>query len=577
MEGKATISSMPFDTRPLGQIMMDLGYVTEAELAEGLKTQREKGGRIGEVLVAEGAARAADVARGLAEQFGMDFLEQYEKEELDPSLVEAFTLAFCRQHDFAPMYRRQGKVIVAIADPTSFQVLDDLTAIYSTAVEPVLATPDFVFEILTHQYDRKSGAEQVMGDIEDSEDLGQLAHDLEETTKDLLEEDDEAPIIRLVNSILTQAVKEKASDVHIEPFERSIVVRFRKDGVLHVMLEVPKRLQASISSRIKIMGNLNIAEKRRPQDGRIRIRIAGRDVDIRLSTIPVAHGESLVMRLLDTSATLLDLTDLGMNQEDHNKLDRLIRSPHGIILVTGPTGSGKTTTLYAALSTINSPDKKILTIEDPVEYQMRGINQMQVNSKIDVTFAKGLRSFLRQDPDVILVGEIRDKETVEIAVQASLTGHLVFSTVHTNDAPSTFTRLTDMGVEPFLIASSVTAVQAQRLIRTLCQSCKEPYEASPLQLRQLGVRDGKPRTIYGPKGCPDCSNTGYRGRRGIFELLTVSDKLRDQIMGRANASEIRRQALKEGMRTLRTDGARKVLSGLTSIEEVLRVTQDDTL
>jgi general secretion pathway protein E len=566
-----------FDERPLGQILRELGVVSEEEIKAALKAQQEKGGLIGEILVAHGAVSGRDVARALALQFGMEFIESFERKELDPILVEPFPLAFAKQHAVSPLYRRRGKVVVAVADPTSVTVLDDLAALYGSGIEPVVGTPEFVLEALNALYDRRTGAQQVMGDIEESEDLDSLAQDLEETTKDLLEEDDEAPIIRLVNSILAQAVKEKASDIHIEPFEKGIAVRFRKDGVLHEVLEVPKRMQASITSRIKIMGTLDIAEKRRPQDGRIRIRIAGRDVDIRLSTIPIAFGESLVLRLLDKTATVLDLDDLGLVGDDRRKMDLLIRRPHGIILVTGPTGSGKTTTLYAALSQINSPDKKILTIEDPVEYQLQGINQMQVNTKIDVTFASALRAFLRQDPDVILVGEIRDKETVEIAVQASLTGHLVFSTVHTNDAPSTFTRLTDMGVEPFLIASSVIAVQAQRLVRLLCKTCKQPIEASPLQLRQLGVTDAHNARVFGPKGCPDCSTLGYSGRKGIFEMLAVTDSVRDLVMAKANSSEIRRAALKEGMRTLRMDGASKVLSGDTSIEEVLRVTQDDSI
>ncbi len=566
-----------FDERPLGQILRELGVVSEEEIKAALKAQQEKGGLIGEILVAHGAVSGRDVARALALQFGMEFIESFERKELDPILVEPFPLAFAKQHAVSPLYRRRGKVVVAVADPTSVTVLDDLAALYGSGIEPVVGTPEFVLEALNALYDRRTGAQQVMGDIEESEDLDSLAQDLEETTKDLLEEDDEAPIIRLVNSILAQAVKEKASDIHIEPFEKGIAVRFRKDGVLHEVLEVPKRMQASITSRIKIMGTLDIAEKRRPQDGRIRIRIAGRDVDIRLSTIPIAFGESLVLRLLDKTATVLDLDDLGLVGDDRRKMDLLIRRPHGIILVTGPTGSGKTTTLYAALSQINSPDKKILTIEDPVEYQLQGINQMQVNTKIDVTFASALRAFLRQDPDVILVGEIRDKETVEIAVQASLTGHLVFSTLHTNDAPSTFTRLTDMGVEPFLIASSVIAVQAQRLVRLLCKTCKQPIEASPLQLRQLGVTDAHNARVFGPKGCPDCSTLGYSGRKGIFEMLAVTDSVRDLVMAKANSSEIRRAALKEGMRTLRMDGASKVLSGDTSIEEVLRVTQDDSI
>ena len=574
MSTEATTHSL-FDNRHLGQILKELGQLSDAELAEALKIQKEKGGRLGEVLVGQGVVSAQDVARSLALQFGFDHLEQFNPKQLDPALIEPFPLAFAKQRGFAPLYRVRGRVLVAMSDPTDVSVLDDLTSLYGTGIEPVVGTGELVLEILNSAYDRRTGAQQVMGDIQDSEDLDRLAHDLEETTKDLLEEDDEAPIIRLVNSILAQAVKEKASDIHIEPFEKGIAVRFRRDGVLYSVLEVPKRLQASICSRVKIMGNLNIAEKRRPQDGRIRIRIAGRDVDIRLSTIPIAHGESLVLRLLDKATTVLDLTDLGLNDSDLQRMDLLIRRPHGIILVTGPTGSGKTTTLYAALSTINSPDKKILTIEDPVEYQLVGINQMQANPKIDVTFSSALRAFLRQDPDVILVGEIRDRETVEIAVQASLTGHLVFSTVHTNDAPSTFTRLTDMVVEPFLIASSVIAIQAQRLVRMLCRSCKTSYEASPLQLRQLGVSDAAGASIFGKKGCPECSGLGYTGRKGIFELLMVTDEVRDLVMAKANSSEIRKQAIREGMNTLRMDGATKVLAGLTTIEEVLRVTQED--
>ena len=566
-----------FDDRPIGQILKEMGLLSELEIKQVLQQQTERGGLFGEILVGQGSLASKDIARALALQFAMEYVDAFERAQLDPILIEPFPLAFAKQHGFAPLFKRRGKVVVAVADPTTVTVMDDLAAMYGMGIEPMVSTPEFVLEVLNAQFDRRTGAQQVMGDIEDSADLDSLAQDLEETTKDLLEEDDEAPIIRLVNSILAQAVKEKASDIHIEPFERGIAVRFRKDGVLHEVLEVPKRMQSSISSRIKIMGTLDIAEKRRPQDGRIRIRIAGRDVDIRLSTIPIAFGESLVLRLLDKSATVLDLQDLGLVGNDHEKMEYLIRRPHGIILVTGPTGSGKTTTLYAALSEINSPDKKILTIEDPVEYQLQGINQMQVNTKIDVTFASALRAFLRQDPDVILVGEIRDRETVEIAVQTSLTGHLVFSTVHTNDAPSTFTRLTDMGVEPFLIASSVIAVQAQRLVRVLCRSCKEPYQASPIQLRQLGITDGKMQTLYGAKGCSDCSGLGYSGRKGIFELLAVSDDVRDLVMAKANASEIRRAALKGGMSTLRGDGARKVLEGMTSIEEVLRVTQDDTM
>lgn len=570
-----TAMANPHLGRPIGQILKDLGHVSDGELREVLAFQQEKGGRLGEILVEKGMVQEGEVAQALAAQFGHEFLEKADPSTLDPGLIEAFPISYAKQHLFAPIRRVRGRIVVACADPTNLTLMDDLGALFAAEVEPLVTTSKVVLELVNVLFDRRSGAEQVMGDIKDSEDLNSIAMDLEDTTKDLLEEDDEAPIIRLVNSIFAQAIKEKASDIHIEPFEQQIQVRFRRDGVMHEVLKVPKRLQASVTSRIKIMGNLDIAEKRRPQDGRIRIRIAGRNVDVRLSTIPIAHGESLVMRLLDTSTTILDLVDLGMEGEDLRRLEYLIARPHGIILVTGPTGSGKTTTLYAALSQLNTPDRKILTIEDPVEYQLRGINQMQVASKIDVTFASALRAFLRQDPDVILVGEIRDFETVEIAIQASLTGHMVFSTVHTNDAASTFTRLTDMGVEPFLISSSVLAVQAQRLMRKVCKECRVPFQAGPIELRQLGITDPTPRTIYRAEGCEACAGTGYSGRKGIFEVLPVTDGIRELVMARADASQIKKRALEEGMHTLRQDGVRKVLAGITTMEEVLRVTQDD--
>jgi general secretion pathway protein E len=570
-----TSKASPHLGRPIGQIMKDLGFVSDGELQEALALQLDKGGRLGEVLVEKGMVQEQEVARALAAQFGHEYLEKADPTQLDPGLIEAFPISYAKQHNFAPIRRLRGRVIVAWSDPTNLALMDDLGALFGAEIEPLVTTSKVVFELVNVLFDRRSGAEQVMGDIKDSEDLDSIALDLEDTTKDLLEEDDEAPIIRLVNSIFAQAIKEKASDIHIEPYERHIMVRFRRDGVMHEVLRVPKRLQASVTSRIKIMGDLNIAEKRRPQDGRIRIRIAGRDVDVRLSTIPIAHGESLVMRLLDTSATILDLVDLGLQGQDLKGLQSLIERPHGIILVTGPTGSGKTTTLYAALSRLNTPDRKILTIEDPIEYQLAGINQMQVNTKIDVTFASALRAFLRQDPDVILVGEIRDFETVEIAIQASLTGHMVFSTVHTNDAASTFTRLTDMGVEPFLISSSVLAVQAQRLVRVVCKECRVAHQAGPIELRQLGITDPTPRTIFKPEGCEVCAGTGYSGRKGIFEVLPVTDGIRELVMARADASKIKKMALAEGMSTLRQDGVRKVLSGMTTMEEVLRVTQDD--
>jgi general secretion pathway protein E len=407
--------------------------------------------------------------------------------------------------------------------------------------------------------------------------LDALTHGLEEP-EDLLDVSDEAPIIRLVNSLLFQAVKERASDIHIEPYEKDLMVRFRVDGVLYEIIRPPKRFQNSIASRVKIMGGLNIAEKRLPQDGRIRIKIAGKDIDIRLSTLPIAHGERIVMRLLDRESVMLDLEQLGFSTGNLKAMNELIHLTHGIILVTGPTGSGKTTTLYAALQKINSSDKNIITIEDPVEYQLEGIGQIQVNPKIQLTFANGLRSIVRQDPDVILVGEIRDRETAEIAVQASLTGHLVFSTLHTNDSAGAIARLVDMGVEPFLISSSLLAIMAQRLVRKLCPECRAPDRPSPEFLKDLGLEDAaRGAKFYKPVGCPKCLNTGFAGRSAIYELLPVNDEIRELINRNADSTEIKRKARDQGMLSLREDAALKALAGLTSLSEIVRVTQEDIL
>ena len=390
---------------------------------------------------------------------------------------------------------------------------------------------------------------------------------------------DEAPIIKLINSLLFRSVKERASDLHFEPFERDIIVRFRIDGVLHNILTLPKKFHPSITSRIKIMASLNIAEKRLPQDGRISLKIAGKDIDVRVSLIPTSFGERVVLRLLDKSGYLLRLTDIGLSKEMQGVFNRLIRLTHGIILVTGPTGSGKTTTLYAALTEINSPDKNIITIEDPVEYQVKGIGQMQINPKIELTFARGLRSILRQDPDVIMVGEIRDLETAEIAIQASLTGHLVFSTLHTNDSAGAITRLIDMGIEPFLVSSSVVAIMAQRLVRTLCTSCKKEYTPAGSEIEELGIEQSRlyGHTIYLAVGCDKCMQTGYRGRTGIYELLLINDDVRSLILQNVNSQLIKNKTIEIGMTTLRADGAKKVLEGITSIEEVARVTQEDVI
>ncbi|MEZ4269122.1 MAG: type II secretion system ATPase GspE [Myxococcota bacterium] len=575
----AGIESRP-GPRRIGEILVEMGVVSDATVQNALEVQGDKGGRLGEILMSMQAVNEVDLAKALASQLGIQYTPTIDADRIDPKLVSGMSLGYVRQNGLLPLEAPEDEDVlrVAVADPLNVAAVDDLRVHFNREVELVVAPASVIQAAMHRVFDRRAGADQVVDDLNE-EDLGTIAHDLEEQTKDILDEDDEAPIIRLVNSILNQAIKERASDIHIEPFERSIMVRFRKDGVLKEIVQAPKRFQASIASRIKIMGNLNIAEKRLPQDGRIRIKIAGRDVDLRLSTVPTSYGERIVLRILDKQSVILDLTSLGFRDENLRTIEGLIERPHGIILVTGPTGSGKTTTLYAALSRINTPDRNILTIEDPVEYQIQGIGQMQVNRKIDFTFARGLRAILRQDPDVVLIGEIRDLETAENAIQAALTGHLVFATLHTNDAPGAFTRLTDMGVEPFLSASSVIAVMGQRLVRQLCKACRVPYVPLRDELEKIGYADPdavlREHTFYKAAGCDECFGSGYRGRKGIHEMMMVGDEVRSQVMQNAPANVLKRVATEAGMKTLREDGALKVLDGLTTIDEVMRVTAED--
>ncbi len=571
-------ASSHFAPARIGEILVGMGAVSAETIASALEVQADKGGRLGEILLSMKAVDEAQLAQALADQCGYEFAATIDAESIDPKLVAPLSLAYVRQNGLIPLSSDGVVLRVAVSDPLNTFAVDDLRVLFDQEVDLVVAPAAQVNAAMHRVFDRRAGADQVVDDLNE-EDLGTLAHDLEEQTKDILDEDDEAPIIRLVNSVLSQAIKERASDIHIEPFERDIIVRFRKDGVLKEIVRAPKKFQASIASRIKIMGGLNIAEKRLPQDGRIRIKIAGRDVDLRLSTVPTSYGERIVLRILDKQTVVLDLEQLGFRSENLKTISSLIVRPHGIILVTGPTGSGKTTTLYAALSAINTPDRNILTIEDPVEYQLQGIGQMQVNRKIDFTFARGLRAILRQDPDVVLIGEIRDLETAENAIQAALTGHLVFATLHTNDAPGAFTRLTDMGVEPFLSASSVIAIMAQRLVRQVCKHCKEPYRPLLDELIQLGFKEPEKvladNTFYRAVGCHECVHSGYRGRMGIHELMLVGDEVRSLVMKNAPASELKRAAMAAGMKTLREDGALKVLMGHTTIDEVMRVTAED--
>ena len=560
--------------RPLGEILRAVAGLSETALEEALRAQADEGGRLGEVLVARKAVSADDVAKALALQLDLPYLGQVSLDAVDAELVQQVPINFAKQALILPLRLDGESVELLVADPLDTTVLDHARMLLQRNVSPRVATSAVIVDAINGVYDRAvNEAEQLVGEME-AQDLQSLAHELEEP-QDLLDVDDEAPIIRLVNSLLFRAAKERASDIHIEPMERELLVRFRIDGVLQEIIKPPKRNQNSIVSRVKVMGQLNIAEKRLPQDGRIRIKLAGRDIDIRLSTIPCTFGERIVMRLLDKNTTLLDLQDIGMGVDTMRGMDQVIKRSHGIILVTGPTGSGKTTTLYAALSRINTPDLNILTVEDPVEYQLKGVNQIAVRPKIGLTFAGGLRHIVRQDPDVIMVGEIRDLETAEIAVHAALTGHLVFSTLHTNDAPGAITRLQDMGVEPYLLASVLSGVLAQRLVRRICQSCRVPHVPDPADLLAIGVSDSHGVELYRGEGCDACRKTGYKGRSGIYELFVISEEIRSLILRKAATNEIRRTAMDHGMVTLREDGWAKAQAGITTVEEILRVTQED--
>jgi general secretion pathway protein E len=464
---------------------------------------------------------------------------------------------------------------VAVNDPTDQEPLFDIAKILNIReITRVLAPKQEILQAINRLVEMKEeNAEDIMEDIEDEDD--EILKDLE-SIQDITVMETEAPIIRMVNRVMVQAFRERASDIHVEPYQTDVKVRYRIDGILHDVLTLPKRVHSAVVSRIKVMASLNIAEKRLPQDGRIGIKLGDHSVDLRISSVPTVNGERVVMRILDKSSVLYGLEELGFYPDDHEKIERLIKQEHGIILVTGPTGSGKTTSLYSMLSRINSPDKNILTIEDPIEYQLKGIGQIPVNTKVGLTFASGLRSIVRQDPDVILVGEIRDLETAEIAIQAALTGHLVFSTLHTNDSASAVTRLIDMGIEPFLVTSSVNAILAQRLVRKICPACRQEYFPEDESLLEIGLSSqmlDKEGYLYRGAGCSECIGTGYKGRTGIYEILFMSDAIRGTVLKSSDSNVIKQVAVSEGLHTLRQDGARKVEDGMTTIEEVLRVTQ----
>ncbi len=557
----------------LGSVLEEQGRLSPEVLEEALEAQTEKGERLGHILVQQKKITERELLEALAVQLDLEIMDRITDEQLRFDLVEHLPIQYLKNSLIFPFQTEDGTLRVAVNDPLNLEFLDDLRILYGREeVLPVLVPSREIISAISRTYGQANDtAEQIIQDL-DQEEGASLFTDLEEGA-DLLDETSEAPIIKLVNQIFSQAVKSGASDIHIEPYKKGIQVRLRLDGVLHNILSPPRRLHAAIVSRIKVMARLNIAEKRLPQDGRMEVKIGERQVDVRVSCIPTAFGERVVLRLLEKTGKLLSITEIGFSQEALDEMMRLIKIPYGIILVTGPTGSGKTTTLYAALNYINSPDKNILTIEDPIEYQLDGIGQMQVNPKINLSFAGGLRSMVRQDPDVILVGEIRDLETAEIAIQAALTGHLVFSTLHTNDAASAVTRLIDMGIEPFLVSSSVQAIIAQRLVRVLCSKCKASYRPNEAQLAELGLRRDADLSIFNTVGCPHCLETGYRGRIGIFEFLGMTEAIKTLVLKTSDANQIRQVAVGQGMRTLRDDGIRKVLEGSTTISEVLRVTQ----
>jgi general secretion pathway protein E len=557
----------------LDKKLISAGVASDA-LVEAHNLKENKGTGFFDSLVRGKAIDESQLLKILAQHFGLALWPELPMESINTDFTQNVSIQYLKKHKIVPLITSQDSVI-AVNDPTDFQPVDDLRRLLQSLELPVvLSSQDAIMAAINMAYDMsRASAKDYFEEINESS-TDDLISKIDETA-DLLDETSDAPIIKLVNLLVAGAIKDRASDIHVEPYSGNLKIRYRIDGILYDILNLPRRIQSPLISRIKIMAKLNIAEKRLPQDGRIEIKIADRLVDVRVSVIPTAFGERVVLRLLDKTSNILMLSDLGMHDERIRLLNRLIKSPYGIILVTGPTGSGKTTTLYAALSTINHPEINIITIEDPIEYQMDGVGQIQVNPKIDLTFAAGLRSIVRQDPDVILIGEIRDRETAEIAIQSSLTGHLVFSTLHTNDAASAVTRLIDMGIEPFLVTSSIIAIIAQRLVRVLCPHCKEVYVPDEESLSNLGLDRSvlQNNTFYRKKGCNLCMQTGFRGRTAIFEIMIVDDEIKRLVLKTSDANQINELALKRGMITLQKDGIDKVLSGITTTEEVLRVTR----
>lgn len=563
----------------VAEILQSVGLIDHRQAETALQVAGKEDRPVIDILVRENIADRMDILKALANQFGMETIN-LSGHDIEPEVIDSVPGDVARRYKVVPTYKVDNTLTVAISDPLDVETLDSLRYVLKCNVEGVVAPLEQIEAALNAYYPRTQdgSVESMLEEITEGTVAVPTTTMQEIIGEDVEVTDADAPIIKLVSLVILEAFRSRASDIHLEPMAKKFRIRYRIDGVMHEVESPPKRLQAAIISRIKIMANMSIAEKRLPQDGRIQINVMGRDLDLRVSSIPSNHGESIVMRILDKEGLMLGLPQLGFLSDDQQTFERLIGLSDGIILVTGPTGSGKTTTLYACLNQINRPDRKIITVEDPVEYQLAGINQVHVRSDIGLTFAAALRSILRQAPNIIMIGEIRDMETAEIAVNASLTGHLVFSTLHTNDAPSAVTRLIDIGLKPFLVASSTRGIMAQRLVRKVCASCKEEYTASDTELRLLGPAAEQIRAakLYRGKGCNDCNHTGYKGRWGLFEIFVITDEVRHMIYEQVSASELRIKARELGMRTLREDGLRKAIAGMTTLSEVLRVTMGDS-
>jgi type IV pilus assembly protein PilB len=552
--------------KQLGEVLLEDGLVTYEQLAEATEEQTRTGRSLGRVLIDLGFVDEQDLVSALAKQIGLPFVDLGEY-PIDPAAASMISDGLAKRYSALPIGFDESKLVVAMSDPANVFALDDIRTITGLDIKPVVSTRTDIHAAIARFHRLDQSVEDIVGAAtEETDDLEDLAK-----TRELVED---APIVKLVNLLITQAVGERASDIHIEPQERDVRIRYRIDGVLHEVMRSPKSIQSGVISRLKIMSDINIAERRIPQDGRVGLVVGGKAIDLRVATLPTVFGEKVVIRILDKSSVLLNLQDLGFSDHNFGRYELSFRKPYGMILVTGPTGSGKSTTLYATLNIINTPERNIITVEDPVEYRLPGVNQIQINHKAGLTFASALRSILRSDPDVVLIGEIRDRETAQISIEAALTGHLVLSTLHTNNAPSAVSRLIEMGIEPFLVSSAIDGILAQRLLRILCERCKELYAPTEDALREAGIplgADGTAPKLYRPVGCSHCSKTGYRGRTAAHEVMLSSEEIERLVSERRSAEEIGRVARSQGMRSLREDGIEKVLLGVTSIEEIMRV------